>query len=877
MRWYQRWFRREAAERRLDAELRFHVEQRTADLAAAGVAPEEARRRARIELGGLEQVKEECRDVGAARMVDTLLQDLRYGLRQLRRNPGFAAVAILTLALGIGGATAVFSVVNGVLLRPLPYKHQARLVVLLQKVPRVGSNLFATPDFLAWRRQSFLPIAGITSEAFNLGAGGGAAHVAAAAVSANLFPMLGVRPALGRTFLPQEDRPDSRRVVILSYGLWQRDFGGSRDVIGKAVDLNGRPFTVIGVMPRGFRDPVVAQPQLWVPLEGDPAYGSFRRSEGVHWLFGLGSLPAGISLAQASTAIKALGARLGKEDPRTDARLGLSVTSLDDFVVGDVRPALLVVLAAVGFVLLIACANVAGLLAARGTARANELAVRHALGAGRARMVRQLLTESALVSLLGCGAGIVVGAGALGLLGPLVAGSLPRAAGVAMNARVLLFALSVSLLTGLAFGAAPALLASRPGIDQTLREGGRTAAAGFTTRRLQRLVIVSEVAWAVVLLVAAGLTVRSFRSLVQAKLGFNPRHILTLRMAVNRQPGSPQGTPQFYAKVLRRVRGLPGVESAAIARDLPLAGANPSLPFRIQGRPASTSGRQLIARYRAISSAYFRTMGIPLLAGRGFARQDARGAQCVTVVNRTMAHLYWPNRGPLGARIRPERGAPGWCTVVGVAGNVRKLGPTVPVDPTMYYSYRQVPDGDIPLVEGTMNLVVRSASPQSLAAALRRQVAAVDRRVPVYDMRTMGAIVARSRAQQRFTMALLGAFAALALALAAAGTYGTLSYLVTRRTREIGVRVALGARHRDVLRLVLAEGMRSTLIGLGIGITLALALARFMAGLLYGVGPADPLTFVGASAVLGAAALLASYLPARRAAKVDPMVALRCE
>ena len=861
----------------LAEELEFHLAMREENLIKQGMPPAGAHDAARRGFGNVVSLKESSRNLWSFPSLESLAQDGRYGLRQLRRNPGFTAIAVVTLALGIGANSAIFSVVNAVLLRPLPFDSPSQLVVLWQRVPHFGTNAFATPDFLAWRSQSFMTIAGISSEDFNVGTGDRADHVSGGPVSANFFATLGVKPMLGRAFLQTEDQPDSGRVVILGYGLWQRDFGGDPNVIGQATELNGQPFTVVGVMPKGFKNPVVSDQQLWVPLESDPTFSSLRRSEDAHWLFLLGRLKAEVGLGQAAAAMKAIGINLGKQYPQTDARLGVSITSLDDYVVGNTRPALLIMLAAVGFVLLIACANVANLFLARGTMRANEMALRRALGAGRARLLRQLLTESVLISLLGGATGVILSFFGIRLFRILNPGDIPRASGITIDGRVVLFTLGISLLTGIIFGIVPALQASKSNINEALKEGGRAARVGLSARRLHGLVMVSEVALAVVLLVGAGLMVRSVRDLLQAKLGFDPRHILTMQMTFNHQAASPQETPLFYEQVLERVRTLPGVESAAMARDLPLTGANPSLPFSIAGRPAPASGRKLIARYRAVSSGYFRTMGIPFVEGRDFIDQDARGAPGVAIINQAMARLYWPNRNPIGAKIKPDRGAPGWCTIVGVVGNVRKGGPEFPVYPTMHFSYLQVPDADVPLVEGSMRLVVRSKSPESLVATIRKQVGAINSGVPVYGVRTMSQIVSDSMARPRFNMALLVVFALVALIMAAAGIYGVLSYSVARRTHEIGIRLAIGAQKGDVLKLVVGQGFRFTLIGVGIGIGGALGLTRFLSSLLYGVKPTDPVTIISVSAMLTAVALLASYIPARRATKVDPIIALRYE
>jgi putative ABC transport system permease protein len=870
-------FRRRRLERDLEDELEFHLAMRRQKLVEQGMPPEEARFAARRAFGNPTHARESNRELWTFPFLETLAQDLRYGLRQLRRNPGFTEVAVLTLALGIGANTTIFSVVSAVLLRPFPFEMPSHLVVLWQKVPHFGTNIFTTPDFLAWRSQSFMPISGISTKEFNVGTGDRADHVSGGPVSANFFSMLGVKPILGRAFLPKEDQPDGERVVILSYGLWQRDFAGDRSVIGKAADLNGQPFTVVGVMPKGFKNPVVTDQQLWVPLESDPLFSSFRQSEGVHWLFVLGRLKAEVDPGRAAAAMKAIGVNLGKEYPRTEARLGVSITPLDDFVVGDIRPALLIMLAAVGFVLLIACANVVNLFLARGMTRANEIAVRRALGAGRTRVFRQLLTESVLISFLGGAVGVILSFWGLRLLQTLNPGTIPRAGGLTLDAQVLLFTLGVSLLAGIIFGTVPALRVSKSDINETLKEGGRSVRADLSARRLHGLVMVSEIGLAVVLLVGAGLMVRSFRDLMRARLGFDPRHILTMQMTFNQQAASPQETPLFYEHVLERVRALPGVESAALARDLPLVGANPSIPFRIAGRTLPASGRKPIARYRAISSGYFSTMRIPLFEGRDFTGQDARGASCVAIINQAMARRYWPYRNPMGAEIKPDRGAPEWCTIIGVAGNVRKGGPGFPVQSTMYFSYLQVPDADIPVVEGSMRLVVRSASPLSLVGGIRKQVTAINGGVPVYDVRTMSEIVSGSLARPRFDMALLAIFAIVALVMAAAGIYGVLSYSVAQRTHEVGIRMALGAEKREILRMVVGQGLKLALIGVAIGTAGALALTRFLSSLLYGVKPTDPLTFIAVSLILIAVSLLACYIPARRASKVDPMDALRYE
>jgi putative ABC transport system permease protein len=591
-----------------------------------------------------------------------------------------------------------------------------------------------------------------------------------------------------------------------------------------------------------------------------------------------GRLKPGMTLSRARAALTAIAATLGKEYPRTDARLGVDVTPLADYIVGPIRPALLMLFVAVGLVLLIACVNVANLLLARATTRGKEMAVRIAVGAGRTRLMRQVLTESVLLAALGGAIGLIFAFWSLDALRRLNPGNIPHLTQISIDMGVLLFAAALCVLTGVLFGAAPAVQASKADLNETLKQASRTSDSGSGRKELRHVLVVTETALSVILLVGSGLMVRSFRALEAAPLGFNPHRLLVMQLTFN-QPSRPAlETPRFYEQVLERARSLPGVESAAIARDLPLVGANPSSPFSIAGRPAASPEQRPIARYRAISPGYFRTMDIPVLKGRGLTDEDNRRAPKVVVINQEMARQFWPHGNPIGAQIEPAFGAGGWCTIVGIVGDVRKGGPEFPIYPTMYYPYFQVPVAYIPLIEDSMRLVIRSSLPASaLMGPVRREVAAVNEGTPVYNVQTMDEIVSASMSTSRFDMALFGIFGLLALLMAVAGIYAVISYSVAQRTHEVGIRMALGARRKDVLELVIGQGFKLTLIGVVIGIAGALGVTRLLASLLYGIKPTDPPTFVAVSLVLTAVALLASYIPARRASRVDPMAALRVE
>jgi putative ABC transport system permease protein len=807
--------------------------------------------------------------------METLLQDIRYGLRMLTRSPGFAAISLLMLALGIGTNTAMFSIVDAVLLRPLPYEHAERLVRVWQRLPDGNFNLFSTPDFNAWNSHAaaFDKFGAHVLADFSLTGNGEAEPVQGARVSAEFFPTMEVHPYLGRTFFEDEDRPGAGNVVVLSFGLWQRRFGADPAITGKQIVLNGASKTVIGVMPQNF-DVLETGEQLWVPLQLDPTEAT-ASARGVHWLGTIARLRANTDIAQTQSKLDAIAAALRQQDPQGDAGRGVVLYSLRDSLTGQVRPALLLLFGAVGFVLLLATANVANLLLARAADRKKEIAVRMAMGASRARLVRQLLTESVVLSILG-------GALALGFAGAglriLVATnpvSLPRLNEIGLQWPALVVALVFSTATGLLFGIMPAFRASRECTSDTLKEGSR---GSRRTEKDRGLLVVAEMALTVILLVAAGLSLKSLWVLLSANPGFDAQNVLTMQVALPEARYTGEQIPRFYGNLLDRLKELPQVHSFAIARDLPLAGANPSAPVEVEGQAPAPPGETPTVRVRTVSSRYFETLGIALLAGRDFIQQDAKESPIVAIVSRSLAEQYWPAQNPIGKRIKI--GLPGlsWASVIGVVNDVKHIGLEFDSEATAYFSYSQIPTAMLPLVESSMQIAFRSsAAPASLVSAVRARVRSLDPDISVSQVQSMEEIVATSLSSWRFNMFLLGGFALLALALAMIGTYGVLAHSVSRRTQEIGIRMALGARPGNILRLILGEGLRLILIGLAIGLAGALNLGRVLSSLLYGVRASDPGTFLLVASLLTVIALAACYIPAHRAAGVAPMVALRHE
>jgi putative ABC transport system permease protein len=798
----------------------------------------------------------------------TLFQDLRYGARTLWKRPGFTLVAVLTLALGIGANTAIFSVVNAVLLKPLPYRDPARLVQVWEHKAREGGeqDTISPQNFEDWRAQSssFEAMSAYEYESFVLTGAGEPERVVGIKASSAFVDVLGVRPALGRGFLPGEDAPGAGRVAVLSERLWRRRFGGRADALGQSVTLNGLSHTVVGVMPADFSFP---SPRLdvWVPSV------DLSRPRGDHFMFGVARLKDGVSLGQAQGELDVIARRLGEQYPDTNRNGGVLLVPLQEELVGGARTALLVLLGAVLFMLLIACVNVANLLLARSAARRREFAVRAALGASRTRLVRQLLTESMLLSLAGGGVGFLLAVWGVDLILAAGAGAIPRASEVGVDSRAFFFTLAASALTGLLFGLAPALNFSAPDVNGALKEGGRGASAGRRQARSQGALVVAEIALALVLLVGGGLLLKSYARLRGVDPGFDAGRVLTARLDLPEvRYGERASQADFARRALERLRALPGVEAAGVVNDLPLSGSRSSRSFDLDGREQSPTPQ---ADYRKASPDYFRAAGIRLVRGRGFNEADDEAAPPVAVINEACARRYFAGEEPLGRRLIYSDGHGGQLKreVVGVVADVKHESLAAQREPEVYVPFAQHP-------QGSMFFALRTAAdPQALAAPLRKAVLELDGDLPVYSVMTMQQRVDSSVAPQRFNALLVAVFACAALLLAGVGVFGVMSFLVAERTHEIGVRLALGAGRADILRLVAGRGLRLALAGVALGIPVALALTRAMTRLLYEVTASDPLVFAGIALLLTSVALLACLVPARRATKVDPMVALRYE
>lgn len=803
--------------------------------------------------------------------MELLLADIRYAARTLFKRPLFASVAILTLALGIGGSAAIFSVVNAVLLAPLPFENPDELTMIWGNNP--AANLYQQPasapdyDDLKEQNHVFEQIAATRSQAFNLTGGDEPERIGGVRVSVNLFSLLRVKPMLGRDFLEAEGLAGAEPVVIVSHGLWQQLYGADSNLIGRPVNVDGKSYTVIGVLPPGIYYPA-PDSSLYVPLITQPN----ELARGARFLRVIGRLKPGVSLSEARAEMDTIAGRVAEQYPSTNSGYGLDLIPLHEQVVGRVRPALMVLLSAVGCVLLIACANVANLLLARAASRRTEFAIRVALGASRPQLVRQLLTESLLLSLLGGAMGLLLAFWGVPALIGISANSIPRASEVGINLRVLGFTALVSLATGIVFGIVPAIQSSGRHIIDGLREGRRGTTGSVLHQRLLSGLVVSEIAIALVLLAAAGLMIRSFLTISNVSPGFNPKGVLTLGIGLSsKYPDIPKQA-SFYESLLAKVRAMPGVESAASNIRIPLAGFNASTSFTIQGRSVQR-GSEPTTDYRAVTGDYFKTMGIPLLKGRDFTERDNKDAPDAIVINQMMAERFFADEDPLGKRIQIFPDPTRWREIVGVVGDVRLLGLDADINPTVYVP---MPQNPYPNALRNVFIVVRtSGEPKSLVAGIRSELRLLDRDVPISQVQNLEEIVSGSLSQRRLSMSLLVVFAALAGALAAVGIYGVMGYIVAGRTHEIGIRMAMGAQQTDVLRMILGDGAKLTLIGVGIGLGAAFVLTRVLASLLYGVSAADPATFAGVSLLLACIAMLASYIPARRAAKVDPMEALR--
>ena len=857
----------------IDAYLEMLIDLKIKD----GLNPQQARRLALIELGGREQVKESVRDVRIGHQIETLLQDLRYGLRVLRRNPGFTAISILTLALGIGANAAIFSVVYGVLLQPLPYPEENRLVILTQAYPQKGLNSWglSQANFALYRDHNkvFETIAAYSSTGFNLTGGDNPERLQGSAVTVDFFDVLGVQPSLGRTFRPEEDVPGKNLVCILSYGLWQRRFGGDPQILGQSLVLDNVSTEVVGVMPQGFAFPN-RNVELWLPLGLNP-----QRIFG-YMHTGIARLKPGVSVSTAESDTTNIFWNAAQENPGiagasvappAGADMKTIVRPLRDVVVGDTKTPLLVLLGAVSLVLLIACANVANMLLARAASRTREMALRFALGATPGRVARQLLTEGLLLSVIGGGAGILLSWFVVRLLPRLPAlERVPRINEVSINPTVLAFSAGLAVLTGLLFGLAPALRAYGLGLETGLREGvrGSTSLAGS---RLNKLLIAAQFALCLVLLVGAGLLLKSFQRLLSTSPGFKPENVLSMRLSLpNSKYTNADQSIQFFDNLLERVRGLPGVQSAAVTSLLPFTDGRESDGFVVEGHEPTSGGLATNFQRRTVSTDYFQTLGIPLLRGRDFLPSDRDNSMQIAIVDETLARRYWADGDAIGKRIR-YAWSQEWMTIVGLTAGAKDGNLRETIDPHIYHPYTQTP-------QRQMNLTVRTLGESTaLISSIRREVLALDGDLPVWRVQPLSDAIDRTLNNQRVTNTLLTVFALLAVLLAAVGIYGVMSLYVSNRTNEFGIRLALGARPAVLLRSVLRQGLTLTLTGIAAGTAIAAALTRTLTALLFEVSATDPMTFLSVPLVLVLVASLACYIPARRAMRVDPLVALRYE
>ena len=872
-----RWWRHENREQDLARELSAHLEAEATDNEENGLSPEEARYAARRALGNLTKVKEETRELWVSGSIERLLQDVRFSLRTLRKSPGFSVFAVLALALGLGANTAIFSLVNAVLLRSLPFRHADRVVEVWEDASRWGFPLapLAPANFIDWkgRNRVFDGMGALKGDLYALTGGGTPEQVEGSPVTANLFPLLGVSPVLGRNFTTEEDRPGGAPVVLISYGLWQRRFGADAAIIGREIWLNNEKQIVIGVMPRGVTFP--ERSDIWIPLRLGPRDWAQRDN---HYLRVFARLRPGGTLDGAGREMATLAVLSAREHPETNKNLGAVVVGLRDQLVGNLRLTLLVISAGVGCVLLIACANVAGLLLTRGVGRQREVAVRVALGAGRLRLIRQALIECLILTGLGAGAGLLIVVLTLPFLSRLVPGTLSAWSEPRIDLPLLGFLLLLSGCAATLFGTIPGLLFSKPDLSISLRQSARLC--GDSDTRARQVLIIAEVALAAVLLVGAGLLTKTLWALSHAPLGFTPENVMTLRTSLPVSSVSPYRdfgtTSEFYRRVLEEVNAIPGVISAGYTTFLPLTNPGGTSPFTVEGAPSPPPGESNDANHRVISPDYFRTIGVKLRAGRFFQATDVPGSLAVAMVNEAMARQYWLRKNPLGRRFQLGRVPGVWFTVIGVVEDVRQIGIDVNGRPEMYFPYTQ-PEA----VQGYLkprDLAVHvKGDPMAYAKALEAAVWNVDRNQPVADVMPMQELIRDRLMTREVALKLIAAFALLAVLLAALGLYGLLAYVVLQRRREIGLRMALGAEPRQVSAAVLREGLNLVLSGVIIGAAISWAAMRSLNSILYGVAATDLFVTAGATSVLIVVGVVASYLPAYRAAHIDPTTALRDE
>src|SRR5882672_2787088 len=864
------WLSARGVDEDFSQELDAHLELLTEQNIRRGMTPKEALRSAHVRLGGMTQLRETYRELGGLPVAETFFQDVRYALRTLRKSPGFTLVCVLTLGLGIGASTAIFSVVNGVLLRPLPYPNNGRLVRIEERHPGESAANFTYASYLdlEYESKSLESISAFRLWSFNLTGEGEPEQVSGALVSATFFSALGSKPFLGRTIRAEDDQPGGDNyVVVLSYALWQSRFGSDHGIIGRMLRVSAENYRVIGVMPRGFDYP--DKSKVWCPLVPGGQLHDNRRS---HLLTVIADLRSGEPLGSARGEMTAIAERIEKQNPGVDPDMLITVVSLKKSLVAPVQPALLILIFAVSLLLLIACANLANLLLARVAARQKEFAIRAAIGAGRARLVRQLLTENLVVTSLGAALGLEIASQSLRFIVAVNTENMPRFGEISIDWWVLGFTLLVSLFTGLLFGLAPALMGTKTDLNTSLKEGA-SVSTGATRYGSSQALVLPQFALAVVLLVGAGLVGNSFVRLLRVNPGFNQSGVLTIGLflsPIEYPEGDPKG-PVLLHQMLESIRSVQGLSSVGLVNALPITGG-PDTDFVIEGRPVPPANNEPSADIRTVDSGYFRTMGISLLAGREFTEADNAGAARVMVINRTMARDYWPHENPIGQRVTmKDWGPPLTGEIVGVVGDVKTNGLDAAVGPMIYWPYSQFP-------QLFNTIVVRSEGDSlRLVPTLKGAIWAVDKNQPISKTETLDQILAESLARRRLYMVLLGVFSCAALLLAAVGIYGLVSYSVSQRTHEMGIRLAIGAERRDVFLLVLGQGARVALLGIAVGIAAALALTRLMSNLLFGVSATDPLTFAGVALLLTLTMLVTSYIPARRAMRVEPMVALRHE